>query len=69
MQAYGRQLEQERLGDRAVYLLHRIRTIENDMKTKLLVIQQLRREYDELQEKRGLQNQTKLFSEHPHSIT
>lgn len=58
--AYGRKLEEERLGDRAVFLLHRIRVIEDDMKMKLTAVQALRKEYDVIQEKRGLASQTKL---------
>lgn len=63
MAAYGRQLEEERLGDRAVFLLHRIRVIEDSMKESLTVVQQLRREYDAIQEKRGLASQTRLFAQ------
>lgn len=61
MQAYGRELEEERLGDRAIFLLHRIRVIEADMKMKLETVQKLRREYDEIQVKRGLENQITIW--------
>lgn len=58
--AYGRQEEQRRMQDRSIYLLHRIRVIESDMKEKLVVLQQLRVEYDQLQEQRAKINQTQL---------
>lgn len=58
--AYGRKLEEERLSDRAVYLLHRIRVIEDEMKMRLVILQQLRQEYDEVKLKDAERRQTSI---------
>lgn len=61
--AYGRKVEEERLGDRAVFLLHRIRVMEDHIKLSLMVIQEYRQEYDSIKEKRGHASQTNLFAQ------
>lgn len=58
---YGREQEEKRLADRALFLRQRIRQIEDEMKAKLQIVKELRTELDDIQEKRGLKNQGKLF--------
>lgn len=58
--AFGRKQEEDRLQDRCIYLLHRIRVMEDDMKFKLQVVQQLRVEYDDLKRRRGELSQLQL---------
>ena len=60
--AFGREQEEKRQADRCIYLLHRIRIIEDDMKVKLEVAGELRREYDKLMLQRGLKSQLNLLS-------
>lgn len=57
MAAYGRQLETERAEKRSVWLLHRMRTIEDDMKLKLETLRELRTEYDQLKAAEALKRQ------------
>lgn len=61
LQNFGRDAEEKEMADKAIFLLNRIRTIEQDIKAKNQIITQLRSEYDSLQERRKLKNQTRLF--------
>lgn len=60
---FGREQEEKRLGDRAVFLLHRIRVIDDDMKVKLETLQALRREYDDIKAKQAAWRQVELFDQ------
>lgn len=61
LQQFGRDQQEKELSDRALFLRQRIRHIEDEMRQKLLILKELRTEFDKIQAERGLKNQTQLF--------